>query len=100
MGLFDSMLSQIGDGLDARALGEKLGIPADKIEQAVAALGIAHPQPGDTIKTAADSSGLPHAQLGQIVDALGGEGALDRLSGLLGKGRNPVTDKLSDLFGD
>jgi hypothetical protein len=100
MGIFDSMLSEFGGDLNAASIAEKLGIPADKVEQAIAALGIAHSQPGDTIETAAASSGLSQQHISQVVDQLGGDGALGKLSGMLGKGKsNPLTDRLSDIFG-
>lgn len=102
MGIFDSMLSQFGGDLTANAIGQRLGLPADKVEQAIAALSVAHTQPGDTVETAAASSGLSPVQISQVVSELGGEGGLSKLSELLGKGerRNPLTDKLSDLFGE
>ncbi len=100
MGIFDSMISQFGEGMNAQAVADRLDLPTDKVEQAIAALSIAHSQPGDTVATAAASSGLSSVQIKCIVDELGGENALNKLSDLLGKGprRNPLTDRLSDLF--
>lgn len=100
MGIFDGILSQIGANIDAGALGERVGLPPEKVEQAIAALGVAHTQPGDTVETAAASSGIAPHLLGQILEQLGGEGALDRFASLLGKGErgNPLFDGLSDLY--
>jgi hypothetical protein len=102
MGIFDSMLAEIDCELNAVAISEQLGIPVRKVEQAIAALAAAHSQQGNTVEAAAASSGLSRQQIAEIIDQLGGEVALDKLSGLLGKGprRNPLTDRLSDLYSD
>ncbi len=101
MGIFDSMLAQMGCELNAAAIGAKLGWPADRVERAIAALGVTHTQPGETIAAAAVSSGMRPAELSQIIEELGGESGLSRLSAILGRGdrSSPVTDHLDDFFG-
>lgn len=117
MDLLDGILGQMAGNVDIAAIAGKVGIDPAMAEQAVAALGKAHPEPGNTLETAAASTGLDAGVLGQIVQQLGGEGALGQLSGLLkdnpqaasimgmldrdGDG-NPINDVLgmaSGLFG-
>lgn len=75
MGIFDSLLGQIG-GTDLENLAAKVGIDPAMAEKAVAALGAAHVQDGDTVQTAAAQTGLDASTVSQIVDHIGGEGAL------------------------
>ena len=100
MGIFDSMLAEMGSELNAAAIGAKLGLPAARVERAIAALGVTHTQPGETIAAAAASSGMRPVELSRIIDELGGESGLSRLSAILGRWdrRNPVTDHLDDFF--
>jgi hypothetical protein len=102
MSILDGLLGQVASNVDIENLAAKVGLPADQVEQAVHALGIAHPQPGDTVETAATQTGLPTDKLQEIVGHLGGEGALAQFSNLL-QGEGSLTDKLSSfasgLFG-
>ncbi len=75
MGIFDTILAQAGHA-DIGNLAGKLGVPPELAEKAIAALGQSHAEPGDTIAAAAAKTGLDSGVLGQIVDQLGGEGAL------------------------
>ncbi|MEO1968572.1 MAG: hypothetical protein ABGW87_07670 [Sphingomonadaceae bacterium] len=75
MGIFDAILSEAGAS-DITNLAAKVGIEPQLAEQAVAALGAAHPQPGDTVATAAAQTGLSASTLSQIVEHIGGEGSL------------------------
>lgn len=83
MGLLDGLLGQVAGNVDVANLAEKIGLPHDQVEQAIAALAEAHPQPGDTVNQAAATTGLPAGALQQIVEHIGGEGALGRFAGLL-----------------
>jgi hypothetical protein len=83
MGILDGLLSQVAGNVDIANLAEKVGLPADQVEKAVAALAHAHPQPGDTVTQASQSTGLPTDALQQIVGHIGGEGALGRFAGLI-----------------
>jgi hypothetical protein len=102
MSILDGLLGQVAGNVDITNLAEKIGLPADKVEQAVHALGLAHPQPGDTVQTAAAQTGLPADKLQEIVGHIGGEGALAQFSSLL-HSEGSLTDKLSGfasgLFG-
>ena len=40
MGMLDGLLGQIGANVDIENLATKIGLPADKVEEAVHALGI------------------------------------------------------------
>jgi len=62
MGLLDGLLGQVAGNVDIQNLAAKVGLTPDQVEQAVTALGQAHPQPGDTVQTAADQTGLRHAR--------------------------------------
>ena len=96
MSILDGLLGQVTGNVDIENLAKKVGLPADQVEQAVHALGIAHPQPGDTVETAAAQTGIPTDKLQDIVSHLGGEGALARFSSLL-EGEGSLTDKLSGI---
>ena len=102
MSILDGLPGQVAGNVDIENLATKVGLPPDQVEQAVHALGIAHPQPGDTVETAAAQTGIPSDKLQDIVGHLGGEGALARFSSLL-QGEGSLTDKLtgiaSGLFG-
>jgi hypothetical protein len=76
MGIFDTILGQVGQHADIGNMAAKLGIPAEMAEKAVAALGQSHGEPGDTIAGAAAKTGLDAGTLGQIVQQIGGEGSL------------------------
>lgn len=77
MGIFDSILGAVG-GTDIENLAAKVGIDPATAEKAVAALGAAHPQEGNTVQAAAAQTGLDPSTLSQIVDHIGGEGALGK----------------------
>jgi hypothetical protein len=100
MSLLDGLLGQVAGHVDIQNLAAKIGLEPDQVEQAVHALGVAHPQPGDTVETAADQTGLPSDKLQQIVEHIGGEGSLAQFSSLLhsdaGEG---IMGKLSGLAG-
>lgn len=83
MGLLDGLLGQLDGNVDVANLAAKVGIDPAMAEKAVAALGVAHTAPGDTITTAASTTGLDTGTLSQIVEHLGGEGAIARFSQIL-----------------
>ena len=102
MGILDGMLSQIGSSVNVQAIAERVGLPADKVESAIGALGIAHSQPSDTVQTAANASGVSADKVSEIMNQLGGEAAVSKFASLLGHkgGGNPLSGGLSGLFGD
>jgi hypothetical protein len=83
MSILDSLLGQVTQNVDVANMATKLGIDPAMAEQAITALGIAHPQPGDTVETAAQQTGLDTGTLSQIVEHIGGEGSLGEFSQLL-----------------
>ena len=83
MSLLNGILNQVSDTATVENLAAKVGLTPELVEQAVAALGQAHPQPGDTVTTAAERTGLPQDKLNEIVGHIGGEGALGRFASLL-----------------
>lgn len=83
MSILDGILGQVGSNVDIASLAAKVGIDPALAEKAVAALGAAHPQPGDTVTAAAASTGIESGTLTQIVDQIGGEGALTKVNELL-----------------
>src|SRR3546814_1275163 len=84
MGMLDGLLGQITNNVDIANLAAKVGLDPAQVEQAVSALAQAHPQPGDTAEQAAATTGLSADSMRQIVDQIGGEGALGRFADLLG----------------
>ena len=101
MSLLDGILSQVGSNVDIKNLAEKVGISPEQAEAAVAALAKAHPQPGNTVDSAAASTGLDSGVLGQIVEHIGGEGALGQFATMLGssEGEGGLLGKLEGLAG-
>jgi hypothetical protein len=117
MGIFDSIMGQVGQHADVSNLASKLGISPDMAEKAIAALGQSHEEPGDTVEAAAAKTGLDTGVLNQIVEQIGGAGSLGQYaqmlkdspmaSGLLGSldkdgDGNPLNDlagMASGLFG-
>ncbi len=100
MGLLDGLLGQVAGNVDVQNLAAKVGLGPEQVEQAVTALGQAHPQPGDTVATAADQTGLPQDTLQQIVAHIGGEGALGKFAGLLEQNSGGLGGMLGGLFGN
>ncbi|MEQ7874710.1 hypothetical protein ABDK56_11975 [Sphingomonas sp. ASV193] len=100
MGIFDSMLSQIGTGLDVEETSKRLNTPPEVILEAIAALGSALLKRGDTLNIAAASTKIPRAKLAEVIEQLGGPNGLEQFAGLLGRPsrRNPLTDKLDDFY--
>ena len=93
MGMLDGILGQIGGG-QLNDLGAKLGLSPEQVQAATAALGKAHAAPGDTVAGAAASTGLSADTLTQLMQGIGGEGTLAKISGMLdqdGDG-NPIDD--------
>ncbi len=83
MGIFDSIMGQVGEHADVGNLATKLGIPAEVAEKAIAALGQSHAEPGDTVAGAAAKTGLDTGMLNQIVAQIGGEGSLGQYAQML-----------------
>jgi hypothetical protein len=83
MSILDGILGQLGGNVDIANLASKVGLDPGLAEKAIAALGAAHPQPGDTVATAAARTGIDSGTLSQIVEHIGGEGALGRFSQIL-----------------
>lgn len=87
MSILDNILGQAGGGdTTIQNLAEKVGLPPEQVEQAVAALGQAHGQDGDTVQTASENSGIPADKLSEIVQHIGGEGSLGQFASLLQSG--------------
>jgi hypothetical protein len=101
MGLLDGLLGQVAGNVDIANLAEKVGLPHDQVEQAVAALAHAHPQPGDTVSQASQTTGLSTDVLQQIVGHIGGEGSLGQFASLIESqgGLSALGGLASGLFG-
>lgn len=85
MSVFDSILGQVSSAVDVQNLATKLGIEPAQAESAIAALAAGHQAKGDTVETAAENTGLEAGLLQQIVEHLGGEGALTQFASILGE---------------
>lgn len=104
MGMLDGLLGQLGGNVDIENLATKVGLTPEQAEQAVHALGMAHPEPGDTAEVAAQQTGLPTDTMQQIIGHIGGEGSLAQFASLLqGEAGQGIMGKLgglaSGLFG-
>ena len=104
MGLLDGILGQLGGVDQIGKLAGQFGISEEQVQTAMAALGQAHAEPGDTVVSAAAATGLSADTLRGLLGQIGGEGALDKISGMIdrdGDG-NPVNDIMGmagKLFG-
>jgi hypothetical protein len=100
MSVLDGLLGQLASNVDIGNLAAKVGLSPEQVEQAVQALGLAHPQPGDTVGLAAAQTGLPAEILQQIVGHIGGEGSLGRFASLLQEhGGEGLGDALGGVLG-
>ena len=82
MGILDSILGQVS-GTDIPRLAAKVGIDPDMAEKAIGALSVAHTQDGDTVEAAAAQTGLDSSTISQIVEHIGGEGALGQYAQMI-----------------
>lgn len=96
MSLLDQALSQFG-GTDIAAIADKVGLTPQQVESAVAALGRSMPEPTDTVTTAADRTGLPVDAVQAVLQHMGGEDILARVTGALSQGGG-IGGVLSGLF--
>ena len=85
MSLLDTILNQVA-GHDLSGLAARVGLTPEQLQMGLNALHTAHPQPGDTATVAAEHTGLPVSTLQEVLNHLGGEGALAQLGGVLGGG--------------
>ena len=99
MGILDGLLGQVADSVDIQNLAAKVGLTPEQVEQAVTALGQAHPQPGDTAQTAAEQTGLPQSTLQEIIGHIGGEGSLGEFASLLQSQGGGILGSLGSMFG-
>jgi ATP phosphoribosyltransferase regulatory subunit HisZ len=83
MSILNSILGQVSSDATVQNLAAKVGLSPEETEQAIAALGEAHSQNGDTVETASQNTGLPAGKLNEIVQHIGGEGALGQFASLL-----------------
>jgi hypothetical protein len=83
MGILDSILGQLGENSDVTNLAAKVGLSPEHVEAAVKSLAKHHPMDVDTADGAAAETGLPVDKLKELIDHIGGEGALGRYASLL-----------------
>jgi hypothetical protein len=100
MGMLDGILEKAVGAVDLQQIAERVGLPADQVEAAVAALGVAHSQPEDTVQAAAGQTGLEPGKLQEIMGHLGGEEAIGKIASLMGKGGGNPLGGLGSLLGD
>lgn len=104
MGMLDSLLKQVGGPDQISELAQKVGLSEEQTAMGMKALGQAHNEPGDTSELAAEKAGLPQDKMQEMMDQIGGEGMLGKISGFLdqdgdGNPLNDVTKFASGLFG-
>ncbi len=101
----DAILKTIGSAPDSvAAIAAKVGVDPAVAAKAIAVLGKTHRMEGDTVELAAERSALPKSKLQQIVDQLGGEGALAKVAPMLdrdgdGNPLNDIAGMAGGLFG-
>lgn len=98
MAMLDGTLAEIGSESDVQAIAERVALTVAKVEEVIAALGVAHAQPGDPVETASASSGIPVWKVNQIMDLLGGRDSLPNLSCVLGVYWQDPRPGLATLF--
>lgn len=96
MSMLNQLLGQVGGDATVQNLAAKVGLSPEQAEQAVAALGKAHTEEGDTVQSAAQATGLSTDTLSQLVEHIGGEGALGRFASLL-QGEGGMSSMLGGL---
>ncbi|MFM6855018.1 MAG: hypothetical protein ACKOUM_13155 [Sphingopyxis sp.] len=97
MSLLDGIMNQLGGSGQIAELASKVGLSEEQVSQAMAALSKARGEEGDTVAGAAAATGLSTDSLSTLLQSVGGEGALGKLTGLLdrdGDG-NPLNDVAS-----
>lgn len=83
MSILDSILGQVGGSDGIANLATKVGLSPEHAEQAVQALAKYHQMAGDTAEGAAAATGLPVAKLNELIEQIGGEGALGKFATML-----------------
>ena len=84
MSLLDDIVGQVSESATVQNLAAKVGLTPEQIGTAIAALAQAHGEDGDTVRTASAATGISADKLDEIVDHIGGEGALGRFASILG----------------
>ncbi len=83
MSILDSILGQVGGSDGIANLATKVGLSPEHAEQAVQALAKYHQMAGDTAEGASAATGLPVAKLNELIEQIGGEGALGKFATML-----------------
>ena len=84
--LNDAMGAAAGGGFDLGAIATKIGLSEAQAQQVTAAVARFAGQPGHTATQAADDTGVERSKVQQMMDMVGGEGALAKVGGMLGGG--------------
>ncbi len=83
MSMLDKMGGALG-GLDIGALAAKVGLSEEQVRMVMGALAKFQGEPGDTAKQASAETGVEQSKVQQLIDHVGGPGALGKLAGLAG----------------
>ena len=97
MSILDGLLGQVTQNVDIKGLAAKVGLDASQVEGALASLAKSHAAPGDTVAAAAADTGIDSGIMGQIMDQIGGEGALGKFSEML-KGDDSILGKVGGFL--
>lgn len=97
MSLFEQAMVQF-TGMTFAEVAQEVDLTPAQVETAIGAIGTARAQPGSTTEIAAVSSALPIEKIQAILDAIGGEGVIDRIKGALSQGGGTEAI-MSGLFG-
>ncbi|NJM50391.1 MAG: hypothetical protein HC843_05425 [Sphingomonadales bacterium] len=97
MSILDGLLSQVTSNVDIKGLAAKVGLDPAQVEGAVASLAKSHSAPGDTLETASAETGLDRGKMGEIMEQMGGEGALGKISEMM-KGDHSIFGKIGGFL--
>jgi hypothetical protein len=97
MSVLDGLLSKVAGNVDIKGLADKVGLNPTQVEGALASLAKQHTAPGDTVTSAAADTGIDSGVMGQIMDQIGGEGALGKFSEML-KGDDSILGKVGGFL--
>ena len=102
MDLMNSILSQVSGNATVQGLAAKVGLTPEEVQQAIAALAQAHSagtaSKHETVNAAADKTGLPDDKLHEVLNEVGGHGALSQLSAMLPEGAGGLMGGLSKFL--
>ncbi|MFC4291906.1 hypothetical protein ACFOWX_05700 [Sphingorhabdus arenilitoris] len=97
MSILDGLLSQVSSNVDIKGLAAKVGLDPAQVEGAVASLAKSHSAPGDTVAAASAETGLDSGKVSEIMEQMGGEGVLGKISTMM-QGDDSILGKIGGFL--